>query len=59
MRTGEFDIAQLRDGFTAGGWLDLTHRREQVRVGGDGVALELLGVDDPHLEYDDYPPGRR
>ena len=54
MQTGEFDIAQLRDGFTAGGWLDLTHRRERVQVGADGVALELLGVDDPHLEYDDY-----
>ena len=54
MRTGEFDIAQLRDGFTAGGWLDLTHRRERVQVGADGGALELVGVDDPHLEYDDY-----
>ena len=52
MQTGEFDLRPLRDGFTGGGWLDLTHRRERVDV--DGVRLELVGVDDPHLDYDDY-----
>lgn len=56
MRVDEFDVAQLRDGFAAGGWLDLTHRRERVTVGTGAAAttLELVGVDDPHLGYDDY-----
>lgn len=52
MGVGRFDVEPLRTGFTGGGWLDLTHRRERVDV--SGVALELVGVDDPHLEYDEY-----
>ncbi|WP_022920969.1 metallophosphoesterase [Ornithinimicrobium pekingense] len=35
------------------GWVDLTNARARLEVG--GVRLELVGVDDPHLEYDDYP----
>lgn len=41
----------LTAGLTGAGWLDLTNRREQVKVG-DAV-LAFAGVDDPHLEYDD------
>lgn len=52
MGVGRFDVEPLRSGFTGGGWLDLTHRRERVEVA--GVPLELVGVDDPHLEYDEY-----
>ncbi|MFK5635794.1 metallophosphoesterase [Ornithinimicrobium sp. LYQ103] len=44
--------ADLVDGLTARGWLDLTHRRVELDVA--GVRLELVGVDDPHLELDDY-----
>jgi predicted MPP superfamily phosphohydrolase len=40
-------------GLTSRGWADLTNRRTRLEVG--GVALELVGVDDPHLDYDDYP----
>ncbi len=34
------------------GWLDLTNRRDRLTV--RGVDLELVGVDDPHLDYDRY-----
>jgi uncharacterized protein len=41
---------ELRDAFTASGWVDLTNRREVVKVGELSVAF--AGVDDPHLYYD-------
>ena len=40
----------LRDVFTASGWVDLTNRREVVKVG--ELAFAFAGVDDPHLRYD-------
>jgi predicted MPP superfamily phosphohydrolase len=40
----------LRDAFTANGWVDLTNRRELVEVG--ELRLAFAGVDDPHLRYD-------
>jgi predicted MPP superfamily phosphohydrolase len=40
----------LRDAFTATGWVDLTNRRELVKVG--ELAFAFAGVDDPHLRYD-------
>lgn len=40
------------DAFVAAGWLDLTNTRGRREVG--GVQLEFVGVDDPHLELDDY-----
>lgn len=42
----------LVDGLTARGWVDLTHRRARMTV--SGVALELVGTDDAHLDRDDY-----
>lgn len=42
----------LVGGLTARGWVDLTNRRARLDV--QGVAVELVGVDDPHLDYDDY-----
>lgn len=41
----------LRDGFERRGWVDLTNRRETLKVAGLGIAF--AGVDDPHLGYDD------
>jgi predicted MPP superfamily phosphohydrolase len=41
---------ELRDGFTASGWADLTNRREAVKVG--ELSFSFAGVDDPHLRYD-------
>ena len=40
----------LRDAFTGHGWVDLTNRREVVKVG--ELAMAFAGVDDPHLRYD-------
>src|SRR4051812_5068721 len=57
---------ELRDGFTASGWVDLTNRREVVKVG--ELSFAFAGVDDPHLYYDrpaaragpaHAPPARR
>jgi predicted MPP superfamily phosphohydrolase len=41
---------ELRDVFTASGWVDLTNRREIVKVG--ELSFAFAGVDDPHLRYD-------
>lgn len=40
------------EAFVDAGWLDLTNARGSLEVG--GLALEFVGVDDPHLELDDY-----
>jgi predicted MPP superfamily phosphohydrolase len=42
----------LRDAFTARGWLDLTNAAGTLEVGGRRIAF--AGVDDPHLRYDRY-----
>ena len=42
--------SDLRDVFTASGWVDLTNRRETVKVG--ELSFAFAGVDDPHLRYD-------
>jgi uncharacterized protein len=41
----------LREGFEGRGWLDLSNRRDSLKVRDTSVAL--AGVDDPHLGYDD------
>jgi predicted MPP superfamily phosphohydrolase len=43
----------LRDVLTGSGWADLTNDRATVKAG--GRQIELRGVDDPHLDRDDYP----
>ena len=43
---------KLRDGMARHGWVDLTHRRTTLEVGGYRIALR--GVDDAHLGRDDY-----
>src|SRR5215218_4715534 len=43
-------VRGLRDA----GWADLTNTRADVDV--RGVRLALVGVDDPHLGYDRFPP---
>jgi len=43
---------ELRTVFTDAGWLDLTHRRTTISV--RGLAVELAGVSDAHLEADHY-----
>jgi uncharacterized protein len=40
-------------GLTDAGWADLTNTRTTIDV--RGVRLALVGVDDPHLGYDQFP----
>lgn len=41
----------LRSRFTKSGWVDLNNRHGELEV--DGRRITFVGVDDPHLEYDD------
>lgn len=43
---------ELVAGLSEHGWSDLTNARGTLRVG--ELDLGLVGVDDPHLDYDDY-----
>jgi predicted MPP superfamily phosphohydrolase len=45
---------QLVDAFVQRGWLDLDNTRARLEVG--GLRLAVVGVDDPHLHYDRFPP---
>jgi uncharacterized protein len=42
----------LRSAFVDAGWADLNNARTVIKAGGRSV--ELVGVDDPHVERDDY-----
>lgn len=50
---GTLPISELGKAFSEAGWLDLTNRRDGLTV--RGAAVELVGVDDPHLDRDEYP----
>lgn len=52
MKTPELPVDQLIAGFEGAGWSNLTNARTRVEVG--GLPIELVGVDDPHLERDRY-----
>ncbi|MGW4570036.1 metallophosphoesterase [Streptomyces tendae] len=42
----------LRDGFDAAGWQNLTNTRGTLKI--EGVSVELTGLDDPHIKRDRY-----
>lgn len=44
---------ELAAAMRAAGWADLTNRRDVLEVG--GVRIDLVGVDDPHLDRDVFP----
>ena len=44
---------ELANAFTEAGWVNLNNARTVVKAG--GRSIELVGVDDPHVERDDYP----
>ena len=48
----ELPWTELRSQLTQAGWHDLTHRRATTQLG--GLNIELRGVDDAHLQRDDY-----
>ena len=43
---------ELRSVLVGAGWADLNNARTMVKAG--GRLIELVGVDDPHIERDDY-----
>ncbi|MEV0644615.1 metallophosphoesterase [Phytomonospora sp. NPDC050363] len=43
----------LRELLVKGGWADLNNQKTTVTAG--GRSIELAGVDDPHIDLDDYP----
>ena len=49
----ELPFDDLRASFTDAGWADLNNARTILKAG--GRSIELAGVDDPHVERDDYP----
>ena len=44
---------ELRTVFTDAGWADLSNATATVKAGGRHI--DFVGVDDPHIERDDYP----
>lgn len=48
----ELPSEELRAAFTGSGWADLNNARTIIKAG--GRSIELVGVDDPHVERDDY-----
>jgi predicted MPP superfamily phosphohydrolase len=50
---GPLPHGELRTALTDAGWTDLNNARTMMKAGGRMV--ELVGVDDPHVERDDYP----
>ncbi|MGH3734448.1 MAG: metallophosphoesterase [Micromonosporaceae bacterium] len=51
----ELPWQDLRDVLLGAGWADLTNARTTVKTA--GRLVELVGVDDPHLDRDRYPSG--
>jgi uncharacterized protein len=49
----ELPYEELRGILTGAGWADLNNARTTLKAG--GRLIELVGVDDPHIERDDYP----
>ncbi|MFC0503942.1 metallophosphoesterase [Micromonospora costi] len=49
----ELPYEELREVFTGAGWVDLNNVRTAIKAG--GRTIDLVGVDDPHIERDDYP----
>ena len=52
LHSGYLPWEDLREGLSAGGWLDLDNVRARLKVGERDV--ELVGTDDPHIFRDRY-----
>ena len=50
-RERDLPFEQMRQAFTDRGWVDLTNRHDELTI--DDRRLSFVGVDDPHLEYDE------
>lgn len=49
----ELPYEDLREVLVGSGWQDLNNARTTIKAG--GRLIELVGVDDPHIQRDDYP----
>lgn len=49
----ELPAAELGAAFRGAGWTDLTNRRDTTSI--LGIPVDLVGVDDPHLDRDEFP----
>jgi uncharacterized protein len=49
----DLPVEDLRAAFVQSGWADLNNARATLKAG--GRSIELVGVDDPHVDRDDYP----
>lgn len=49
----ELPYEELRQILTEAGWADLNNARTTVKAG--GRVIEAIGVDDPHVDRDNYP----
>jgi predicted MPP superfamily phosphohydrolase len=49
----ELPADDLRAAFVDAGWADLNNARTILKAG--GRSIEFVGVDDPHVDRDDYP----
>ncbi len=49
---GNLPVGELVEGLRTGGWADLDNARTVVEMGDHRV--ELVGVDDPHVQFDRY-----
>lgn len=54
-RARDLPYAEMAAAFADRGWADLNNRRARMRAA--EWDLDLVGVDDPHLFYDAFPPG--
>ncbi|KQY46833.1 metallophosphoesterase [Cellulomonas sp. Root137] len=52
-RPAELPWRELTARFRSAGWIDLTNRRDVLKV--DGRVLSLVGTDDAHLDRDRFP----
>jgi predicted MPP superfamily phosphohydrolase len=50
-REKDLPFEEMRAAFTARGWIDLGNRHDELEVA--GRRLSFVGVDDPHLGYDE------
>jgi predicted MPP superfamily phosphohydrolase len=48
----ELPVEDLREVLVGAGWADLNNARTSMKAG--GRQIELVGVDDPHIDRDDY-----
>ena len=51
LRKKDLPFEEMRAAFRACGWTDLTNRHDEIEVA--GRRLSFVGVDDPHLGYDE------